>query len=589
MIVGAGASGLVLAKRLLDAEYNVILIERGTEDADRGRDVQDPLDWGFAATDPAADSEATRALTLPQPGLWNRQLLAPQGRGFGGSTNVNACIWSAGHRGVFDSHWPPSWNADMMDGYLSAVIDLLQPSVVTPCRGSMAESILRRGDLAAAGPGSGGSAACSPLQQVPVLESVWSAQPHGGYYSTATSSSGHSTRARLNNWVLDHNKTARGGKLLVHSSAEAEFIVFQGQRAVGVHVRLSNGTQTLIEPHGGGEIILCAGVYESPRILLASGLKAPELRSPACVAAQTAAQARHQKLTQQSAPQQTQQSAAAARVGGRKPRGPTPTELHMLGQNLQDHVVLPLLCLGNWWGRARRPEPAPASTVRPKPSLWARAWSVCVALHKVLHLRTDKTLPPNSVHGWIDLDAEGNVFNPQVASAGTSPSAQLVFIDGRMAPGIAVELLLPRLPRSGGACLYIYSLLRPVLAAVLHLLMRFSPMQWLCGFFFGFLVCLTKPSSRGRLVLAESTVVGKTKPLLEAPLEIDPCYFQDRGWMLRGESEDAQILYNAMHTVNTPSSLTPRAPSPFSLTLFSSYPPLPRHTGCWRRHASTTA
>lgn len=53
-------------------------------------------------------------LTAPQTSLGGRRLIYPQGRGLGGTLNVHACIWTAGHRAVFDDSWPHDWPADTM-------------------------------------------------------------------------------------------------------------------------------------------------------------------------------------------------------------------------------------------------------------------------------------------------------------------------------------------------------------------------------------------------------------------------------------------------------------------------------------------
>ena len=80
-------------------------------------------------------------------------------------------------------------------------------------------------------------------------------------------------------------------------------------------------SQKLIRPSGGGEIILCAGAFESPRILLSSGL-----------GGQT-------------------NVAASVNIQSSLPQT-RPINLRGIGRNLQDHTMLPILCLGNWWTAA---------------------------------------------------------------------------------------------------------------------------------------------------------------------------------------------------------------------------------------------
>ena len=84
-----------------------------------------------------------------------------------------------------------------------------------------------------------------------------------------------------------------------------------------------NSGTFLVKPLGGGEIILCAGACESPRILLSSGLGNAENRQCAMFDSSSA-----------------------------EPRSPSicPVYLPGIGRNLQDHPLVPILCVGKWWG-----------------------------------------------------------------------------------------------------------------------------------------------------------------------------------------------------------------------------------------------
>ena len=563
VIVGGGAAGLVVCLRLLEAGCNVTLVERGSEFADAKADVTDPIDWGFAANGTGQEHcEATRNLTAPQAVLGDRQIPYPQGSGLGGSTNINACIWTAGHPHVFDLHWPPSWNSQQMNQYLSSAMKLLCPSVAEATEG-MPESILTRQRVAGMGFAASGSYEPDAMA---AEAGFWStAKQTSKYLITASSSSlaasaaGGSTptpptshrQTRLQDLIRNHGATATGGKLLLYCDAEAEFLVFEGTIATGVFVRLKTGANMLLKPVGCGEIILCCGTLETPRLLIASGLKGESYRSAACARYQTQInaeirareKAREKEglgpekvgrmqgsgASKNSVSRAAKTSGAPFAEGSERGMGSgQPDSGHQgsmnlvgIGMNLQDHIVLPVICIGNWWSK-----PCRDGTPRPR-GLWP--WLRGLVSILVSPLSSSSTpapsLPPNSVHGWIDLDANGNVFEDGSSPSPTSPSAQVVFIDGRMAAGLMAEMLLPRFTKPTMYAAY----LRPLLFPVLRFIMRLSFFKWLSSLTFGFLVCLTKPYSRGGLANPTTTLdpdSGAIRPQ-SGPLQVDPAYLTD--------------------------------------------------------------
>lgn len=127
IVVGAGASGCMAAIKLLQAGHDVVLVERGpfgawAADGRQGEGTTQPSDrlhstpiyWGDAAYC-ASSPRSVQHATAPQPQLAGRTVAYPQGRGAGGTLAVNAMIWSAGHRAVFDAGWPLDWGSDVID------------------------------------------------------------------------------------------------------------------------------------------------------------------------------------------------------------------------------------------------------------------------------------------------------------------------------------------------------------------------------------------------------------------------------------------------------------------------------------------
>lgn len=89
-MVGAGSAGSVLARRLVDAGAEVLLLEAGGYDTnpaihDPPRMAElwhSPQDWDY--------------YTTPQAGAGGRRLHLPRGKVLGGSHALNAMIWVRG-------------------------------------------------------------------------------------------------------------------------------------------------------------------------------------------------------------------------------------------------------------------------------------------------------------------------------------------------------------------------------------------------------------------------------------------------------------------------------------------------------------
>jgi len=101
IIVGAGASGCVIANRLIEnLDCHVLLLEAGDADNNptiHNTDIQSmtslwsgTTDWGYS--------------TEEEPYLNNRKISIAQGKVLGGGTSVNAMMYIRGNRRNYD-HW----------------------------------------------------------------------------------------------------------------------------------------------------------------------------------------------------------------------------------------------------------------------------------------------------------------------------------------------------------------------------------------------------------------------------------------------------------------------------------------------------
>jgi choline dehydrogenase len=260
VIIGAGSAGCVLANRLTeDKGTKVLLLEAGRPDRHpwlrlplKFRDLMTDrrFNWGY-------DSE-------PEPQLGDRRVHIPRGRVVGGSSSINGMIYSRGHPSDYD-HWRQlglaGWShADLLpyfkraetyaggegdhhggDGPLSVVL------------GDAASRAHRAYRTAGANAG------------FPLTDDLNGAAPEGFGRCDYTIARGR--RASASTAYL---RPARSRpNLTVVTGAHAGRILFDHARAIGVEYGIAGRAATA---SAGREILLAGGTYNSPQLLMLSGI-----------------------------------------------------------------------------------------------------------------------------------------------------------------------------------------------------------------------------------------------------------------------------------------------------------------------------
>ncbi|TCR65941.1 GMC family oxidoreductase N-terminal domain-containing protein [Rhizobium sp. BK376] len=288
IIVGGGAAGCVLANRLSEnPATRVCLVEAGVDGNARKAIVRIPLAMVTFMAPTLAFLGGTKFMswfqTEPEPGLQGRSLALPRGKGTGGSTNVNGQIFIRGQREDFD-HWRdrgnPGWGYDDLLPYFRKLerFDILaEPGSARHIR--FGDKPLE-GQIDPAYHGLGGPLNIAPLRSVnPMAEVFLEAAQQAGHPLNADFNGARQNGVGLYTFTQKNGErvTSEGAyldpvrhrqNLIVMSETEVTRIVFAARKATGIAFR-RNGEQGVV---GGREVILSAGSFVSPHLLMLSGI-----------------------------------------------------------------------------------------------------------------------------------------------------------------------------------------------------------------------------------------------------------------------------------------------------------------------------
>ena len=260
IIVGAGTSGCVLAERLsADPHTRVLMLEAGKDDTDirvrlplaaRSLWVHPGFNWGY--------------MSEPEPHADNRRIGVPRGKIVGGSSSINGMLYTRGHPNDFDQ-----WRQMGCTGWSYDDVLAVYKRLETDWRGE--------------GPYHGGSgpirivradqmkALAGPLQEAarkagfPSTDDHQGAAPEG--YGIPDCNIAGGRRASAASVFLAPARRRANFTLEVH--AQATKLVFEAGRAVAVEYVQDGQVK---RAHATREIVLAGGVYNSPQLLMVSGI-----------------------------------------------------------------------------------------------------------------------------------------------------------------------------------------------------------------------------------------------------------------------------------------------------------------------------
>jgi choline dehydrogenase len=259
VIIGAGSAGCAAAGRLSeDPDVRVAVIEAGPPSSGRlfqvpglfSRQLKSFYDWDFQ--------------TEPEPWLDRRRAYLPRGRVVGGSSAINTMVYIRGNRSDYDE-WAElgatGWSYDDVLPFYK-----------------MSEDNERGADMFH---GVGGPLRVSDARSVHPLLLDWvAAAQEAGHPATPDFNGAEQTGVGMYQMTQRDGQRCSSARAFLDAAGErpnftllhstlALRIVWDGTRAAGVEVDHLGETRTIqVE----GELILSAGAYQSPHLLLLSGV-----------------------------------------------------------------------------------------------------------------------------------------------------------------------------------------------------------------------------------------------------------------------------------------------------------------------------
>ena len=261
VVVGGGSGGCAVASRLSeDPATSVALLEAGGKNDNWVVTTPGALilmisgkvnNWAFN--------------TVPQKGLNGRIGYQPRGQGLGGSSAINAMVYIRGHKSDYD-HWASLGNTGW--GYRDVLPYFKRSENNTEFDGEYH--------------GKGGPLNVTKLQsdnpvqeiylqaarelQLPIRDDFNGAEQEGlGIYQVTQKNGERWSAAR----GYIHPFMGKRINLRVETKAHATRILFEGKRAVGVEYTQGGATKQI---RARREVILCSGAFQSPQLLMLSGV-----------------------------------------------------------------------------------------------------------------------------------------------------------------------------------------------------------------------------------------------------------------------------------------------------------------------------